>query len=182
MNKRGFTLIEVLISLSILSIIGAAFFSIANNAIRINSKNDKNIQEMNIVQSVIEDIRNDIKSGKIPYDNSGSFDDLKYIGIDLNGDFELNTSDGDMVILNSWDSNGSYTGDLVKTIITSQNTKIDQDTSGSSLKGNYTISIEDLKREKAREIYLYTFTVKVKADFGSNKEVEIKTQILELTS
>lgn len=178
MNKKGFTLIEVLISLSILTILGGIFFSIANNAIRINSKNDKNIQEMNIAQSVIEDIRDDIKSGKKPY-NSGELDDSKYIGIDLNGDLKLNTNNGDMIILDNWNSSGKYTGGLIETTITPQNTSIAQGDSGSSLRGNYKISIENLKREKVRQLYLYTFTVKVKADFSTSKEVDVKTQILE---
>lgn len=181
MNKKGFTLIEVLISLSILTIIGGVFFSISNNAIRINAKNDKDIQELNIAQSVLEDIRDDIKTGKKTY-NSGELDDSKYIGINLNGDLKLNTDNGDMIILDNWDSSGKYTGGLIETTITPQNTSTAQGDSDSSLRGNYKISIEDLKREKVRELYLYTFTVKVKADFGSNKEVELKTQILELTS
>ena len=119
MNKRGFTLIEVLISLSILLIVGSTFFSITNNSIRINSKNDKYIQEMNVAQSVIEGIRDDIKSGKEPYDN------INY-----------------------------------------------------SLKEDYIVSIEDIKKEEVKKLYLYTFAVKVKNKYETNREVVLKTQVL----
>jgi len=61
-NNKGFTLIEILVAMGIILLIAMAFFSINNMSIKVNAKNEKDIQAMNIAQSVMEDIRQDIKS------------------------------------------------------------------------------------------------------------------------
>lgn len=58
---RGLTLIELLISISILSIIGLAFFSTINASIKTNKKNETDIKAMNLAQSEIENLRIQIK-------------------------------------------------------------------------------------------------------------------------
>jgi prepilin-type N-terminal cleavage/methylation domain-containing protein len=63
-SNKGFTLIEILVAMSIVMLIAMAFFSINNMSIKLNSKNEKDIQSMNIAQSIMEDIRQDIKEGK----------------------------------------------------------------------------------------------------------------------
>lgn len=70
MNKKnkGFTLIEVLMSMAILSIILIAFSTISISSIKGNSKNDIDIGAMNIAQGEIENIRSQLKqySGEDP--------------------------------------------------------------------------------------------------------------------
>jgi prepilin-type N-terminal cleavage/methylation domain-containing protein len=62
-SNKGFTLIEVLVAMGIVMLIAMAFFSINNMSIKVNDKNEKNIQSMNIAQSVMEDVRGYIKEG-----------------------------------------------------------------------------------------------------------------------
>lgn len=61
-KSKGFTLVEVLISLSILSILMLVFFSIINTSIKTNKKNEIDINAMNIAQSEVENIRVQIKN------------------------------------------------------------------------------------------------------------------------
>lgn len=86
----GFTLIELLIAMSIISIISISFFVILNSSIKINKKNEIDIQSMQIAQSEIESIRAEIKSGKNP-SNSNS-----------------NKIDGDFKIVTEINQEGSY--------------------------------------------------------------------------
>lgn len=63
-SNKGFTLIEILIAMSIISLIAMAFFTFLNTSIRFNSKNEKDIKALNIAQSEVENLREQIKSGK----------------------------------------------------------------------------------------------------------------------
>ena len=58
---RGLTLVELLISISILSIIGLAFFSTINTSIKTNKKNETDIKAMHLAQSEVENLRVQIK-------------------------------------------------------------------------------------------------------------------------
>lgn len=61
-NNKGFTLLELLISLSIISIIFVTFYIFLNNSIKTNGKNEIDIKSLNIAQSEIENLRQQIKS------------------------------------------------------------------------------------------------------------------------
>ncbi|MGL5328903.1 MAG: PulJ/GspJ family protein [Peptostreptococcaceae bacterium] len=61
-KQKGFTLIEVLIAMSIISLIAMTFFNFLNSSIRYNAKNEKDIQYLNIAQTEIENLREQIKS------------------------------------------------------------------------------------------------------------------------
>lgn len=73
-DKYGFTLIELLISLSIISIVLFATYSMINNSIKNTTKNQKNINAINIAQTEIENLRYKIKNKKnlIVYDDETS--------------------------------------------------------------------------------------------------------------
>lgn len=77
-DKRGFTLIEILISLSIVSIVGMIFFSMANSVIRFNSKNEKDMQSIALINTISEKVTNYIReTGKIGIiGNNGFFEDV----------------------------------------------------------------------------------------------------------
>ena len=49
-NEKGLTLIEVLVSITLLSIVMITFLSFFTNAFRFNSINDDSIQAMNIAR------------------------------------------------------------------------------------------------------------------------------------
>lgn len=61
-NKKGFTLIELLVALAIVGIILLAFFTSINSTIKMDAKNDRDIKALNIAQSEIENLRNQIKN------------------------------------------------------------------------------------------------------------------------
>ena len=61
-NNKGFTLIELLVALAIVGIILLAFFTSINSTIRMDAKNDRDIKALNIAQSEIENLRNQIKN------------------------------------------------------------------------------------------------------------------------
>ena len=63
-KSKGFTLIEVLVSISILSIIGLAFFSTVNTSIKTNKKNEMDIKALHLAESEIENLRVQIKKSK----------------------------------------------------------------------------------------------------------------------
>ena len=69
-NDKGFTLLELLISLSIITIILLAFSTIIISSIKGNTKNDKDINALNLAQSEIEIVRKQIKDGKTSFKNS----------------------------------------------------------------------------------------------------------------
>ena len=61
-NSRGFTLVEVLVSLSILSILILVFFGVINTSIKNNKKNEVDINALSLAQSEVENIRIQIKN------------------------------------------------------------------------------------------------------------------------
>lgn len=153
-GKKGFTLIEMLISMAILSIVMFSFFSILNNSIVMNKKTEVDIKGMNIAQSSMEEIRSDIKSGRT-------------IGIDLNED-----GVDDITILSSnWDSNEGLVQEYNNNDIT-----------GSVESGNiqYEIHIKGLKRERkslTSNRYLYTVNISVNKIGKDYSIVDLTNQI-----
>lgn len=67
LNKtKGFTLIELLVAMSIVSIISITFFTLISTTIKGNKKNEIDIKSMQIAQTHIENIRNQLKKeGKL---------------------------------------------------------------------------------------------------------------------
>lgn len=63
--SKGFTLVEVLISLSILSILLMIFFSVIDISIRNNKKNEVDINALHLAQSEVENIVFQIKGNNI---------------------------------------------------------------------------------------------------------------------
>lgn len=63
-KNKGFTLIELLIALAIVGIILLVFFKVTDNTTKMNVKNDIDIKALNLAQSEIENLRNQIKNGE----------------------------------------------------------------------------------------------------------------------
>ncbi|HSQ88641.1 type IV pilus modification PilV family protein [Romboutsia sp.] len=61
-NNKGFTLLELLVSLAIITILLLSFFRIIDSTIRMNTKNDRDIKALNIAQSEIENVRSQLKN------------------------------------------------------------------------------------------------------------------------
>ncbi len=61
-SNKGFTLLELLVSLTIITFILFAFFRIINTTTRVNTKNDRDIKALNIAQTEVENLRNQIKT------------------------------------------------------------------------------------------------------------------------
>lgn len=62
-QNKGFTLIELLVALAIVGIILLAFFKVTYSTTKMNVKNDIDIKALNLAQSEIENLRNQIKNG-----------------------------------------------------------------------------------------------------------------------
>lgn len=62
-SSRGETLLEVLVALTIITLVGASFFSVLNRTILNNEKNGRDIQIMAIAQTEIESLTKSIKEG-----------------------------------------------------------------------------------------------------------------------
>ncbi|MGL5693565.1 MAG: prepilin-type N-terminal cleavage/methylation domain-containing protein [Peptostreptococcaceae bacterium] len=77
-DNSGFTLIELIVSLSILIIIVTSFFSMVNTGTKSNTKNEKDIVALNLVQSEIENLRKQVKT------NNTSFKSTEDTIIELN--------------------------------------------------------------------------------------------------
>lgn len=61
-KNKGFTLLELIVSLAIIVSVMFAFFKIYNSSIRVNTKNDRDIKALNLAQSELENLRNQIKN------------------------------------------------------------------------------------------------------------------------
>lgn len=60
-NKKGFSLIEVLISVAILSIIGMAFYTTIASSIKHNKKNEVDITSLSISNTIVSEVESYIK-------------------------------------------------------------------------------------------------------------------------
>ena len=78
-TNKGFTLLELLVSLTIITFILFAFFRILNTTTRVNTKNDRDIKALNIAQTEIENLRQQIKTKSLGYSERRLliYDDLK---------------------------------------------------------------------------------------------------------
>ncbi|MGL5641904.1 MAG: type IV pilus modification PilV family protein [Paraclostridium sp.] len=168
-NNRGFTLIEVLIALTIVSIISMAFFMSVNMTNKENAKNEKDIQAMDIAQSQVEYLTKEIKSKK------------ETIDIDFNGNKEINGTndiDSNEKILKSYikengidmiEGNIKYPKYIVK-YSEKENTRYQV---FISLKAN-------LKKQQIKDYYLYDIKVEVKPLTDLTKrEAKIQTKVLD---
>ena len=180
-KNRAFTLIELLVSLSIISIISMAFFSFLNSSIKINSKNEKDINSLNIAQSEIEKLRKQIKSVDGDTDISIQVSENEYIFISNIGDKNIKwikeSNDKSIEYIRILDSgkyakyigyedDGVMNNSIIKYII-------------SKNEANYLVNLI-IKREKIGSKYLYKIKVRVNNENFkfSNKSTILYTEIL----
>ena len=143
-TNRGFTLIEVLISLSIVTIILLSLFSFYNSSIKFNKKNETDINSLNVSQTAIESMRIYSKLNNkfgIDIDNDGvddlGFDNSESNWVDLDSEYKI------------------YTGNLDTLEIEKDNNK-------------YLATINSVKRYK-NNMSVYTVELETKSKYNSTK-------------
>lgn len=151
-TNRGFTLIEVLISLSIVTIILLSLFSFYNSSIKFNKKNETDINSLNVSQTAIESMRIYSKLNNkfgIDIDNDGvddlGFDNSESNWVDLDSEYEI------------------YTGNLDTLEIEKDNNK-------------YLATINSVKRYK-NNMSVYTVELETKSKYNSTKKINLITQV-----
>lgn len=162
-KESGFTLIEILVALTIVSIISMTFFTIINMTTRKNAKNEKDIQAMDIAQSQIEYLIKEIKNNRYANEDYIKFD------FDENGKLSIMKSD-------------NYIYKLSENLFTSTSFEV-------KYKGNentrYVVNLK-LNRENMNNknnekppIYLYNINVNVtpKTDL-TNRNIKVETKVL----
>lgn len=164
-NKKGFTLIEALISTAILTIIIVSFFSMIVNVIRVNEKNERDIQSRTILNSITENVTSYIrKNGKVGVIGNNSFFEeniesdtgeieLYIRQIDINDKIEFIDKNNDKI--------DKTTKDMFKVTIKQTNKEVYD-------KGPFN---EQINR------YLYTFNVNVKPQQSSNRYQEVTKKV-----
>ena len=175
-NNSGFTLVELIIALSIISIISFAFFTIITSSISKNAKNDKDIKSLNIAQSEIENIRNEIKAGVSLniYDSNGqSLIDLKD-----NQEIEWNLVDEEYQLMIK--DSGSYDRYIFRDENNIKHNRII--TYNRTLDGDPTEYIVKLslskQKKKDKDLYDINVSVKCSNEKLSQREVSIDTKVL----
>ena len=143
-TNRGFTLIEVLISLSIVTIILLSLFSFYNSSIKFNKKNETDINSLNVSQTAIESMRIYSKLNNkfgIDIDNDGvddlGFDNSESNWVDLDSEYKI------------------YTGNLDTLEIEKDNNK-------------YLATINSVKRYK-NNMSVYTVELETKSKYKKDK-------------
>jgi prepilin-type N-terminal cleavage/methylation domain-containing protein len=183
LNKKGFTLIEILIALSIASIISIGFFQVINMTIKTNSKNEKDIKSLNIAQTEIESLRaqiknatNDNKNIKIYIDED---ENRKFIEIDSEKSWIKNEQGIEIIKVNEEEyqgegSNGAKDSSLLKyKRVPNKDEMIYIITLG--------LSREKITNNQAYNKYLYNININVEFENKniSKKSTVISTKILE---
>jgi prepilin-type N-terminal cleavage/methylation domain-containing protein len=179
-NNNGFTLIELIIALSVVSIILMAFYSIINSSIKHNVKNEKDIKALNIAQSEVESLRNEIKSSN---SSINIYDD--------EGNVLITIAESEDII---WKDNGEKKNIDIVDIITDGKYKdymADTDKGGkdsSTLQYYRTLDSDptkyivklNLSREKKASKYMYIINVRVSPTNKnfSKKEIVLTTNVL----
>lgn len=87
-NNKGFTLLELLVALAIVSLGVMTMFAAVNSNLKINTKNDKDIKSLQIAQSEIENLRSQIKNKSLSTFNIKEYNKEKkvYEEVDRNLD------------------------------------------------------------------------------------------------
>lgn len=166
MNKlkkiKGFTLIELLVALAITGTILLAFFKIIDSTNRMNVKNDRDIKALNIAQSEIENLRNQIKN----YEQTEKLyiEDIKDITTNNDG-FQFDNVNKKISITLENDKNYNIT---YKKDMDEKEFEIYLNISKSKVKAQ--------NNNVDTGMYLYTMNIKVKSldEYFSKKETEIK--------
>ncbi|WP_158540696.1 type IV pilus modification PilV family protein [Romboutsia weinsteinii] len=150
-RNKGFTLLEVLVSLAIIISIMFAFFKVYNSSIRVNTKNDRDIKALNLAQSELENLRSQIKNLK------RSEEDKK---------IEINIGEKQIDI----DS-------LNKTTVTYEKNYTDEDDMKERV---YKINLTLEKSNVTNQIYMFNIDIdiKLKDEYFSKRKTELSTSIL----
>lgn len=176
-RQEGFTLIEILIAMSIISLIAMAFFTFINSSIKFNTKNDQDIKALNIAQSEIENLRQQIKVSNSNSDLKIELDDGKIINIPQNGDENICWNQSKIQKINI-SSSGIYKDYIGENLEGARDNSIIKYTKNI---GNiiYTINL-DISRELIGIKFLYKINVHVNTEQGifSKKVTNLVTQIL----
>ncbi|CAH2212942.1 hypothetical protein [Tepidibacter aestuarii] len=81
MNNKGLTLVEIIISLTLIQITAVVFLTIITSCVMLNMKSKEKLEALNIAQEYIETIR------KQDYENFIKYDDSK----EMYGKYEVDT-------------------------------------------------------------------------------------------
>ncbi len=190
-KNKGFTLLELIIALSIVSIVLMSFYTLINSSIKQNTKTEKDIKSLNIAQGEIESLRNEVKTSNtiINIKDDNGIDNLISIPV-------ANVNSGDIV----WKAIGTdneYVIDIKGDGIYNSYIAIEDDGSSNdeilqynrSIDGDPTEYVVKLKvsRQKKGDInnssnnyYIYVLEVRVKPQNSnlSKKETILTTSIL----
>lgn len=89
-KKEGFTLIEVIVAMSIISILGLGLYSVVNMSIKVNSKNENDIKALQLAQSQVESIRVQIKDGETEFKLKDKDNNDVFIDSDVTSSYKKN--------------------------------------------------------------------------------------------
>ncbi|MEG1284419.1 MAG: prepilin-type N-terminal cleavage/methylation domain-containing protein [Romboutsia sp.] len=154
-NNKGFTLLEVIISISIIIFIMFAFFRVYNSSIRVNTKNDRDIKALNLAQSELEDLRSQIKNLDDNTFLTIAGDEIKIVEIPI-------TTDNN--------DTKPYTKIYIKNYL-----------NGESMKPReYKIQIDISKSYVLEKMYLFDIDISAKLgdEYFSKRNVKLSTSIL----
>lgn len=151
-DNKGFTLLEVIISLSIITFVMFSSYRVYDNSIKVNTKNDRDIKALNLAQSEIEDLRNQIKN------------------LETNTFLEIDEEKVEFAEIPTAISGQKYTKSYMKNYIDDKNNK----------QREYEVYISINKEEIIDKIYLFDIdiSVKLKDDYFSKRQIKLSTSIL----
>lgn len=160
-NTKGVTLIELLISISILTIILIASFNFINTTTKFNVKSEKDIQALTIAQTVGEEIREKIKNNSLNLDD-GQWEAYNYQNF-LESDF-----------------NPEYIAEYsVKEIFNQYIVEEVEDSNNSNKDKLFEVKILLYRQKKisSDNKYLYTVDIRVTNKNISNKITKLRYQV-----
>lgn len=176
-RTEGLTLIEILIAMSVISIIAMAFFTFINSSIKFNAKNEHDIKALNIAQSEIENFRQQVKISDLNSNLKIELDNGKIISIPQYGDKNISWSQSQIQKINI--SNiGIYKDYIGENLDGIKDNSIIKYT--RNIENNvYTINL-DISRELIGTKFLYKISVYVNTEqkIFSKKVTNLVTQIL----
>lgn len=91
-KRDGFTLIEVIVAISIISILTMGLYSTLNTVIKVNSKNEQDINALQLAQSQVESIRVQIKNGETEFKLKDKDNNDLFIEINSTSSYKKNIS------------------------------------------------------------------------------------------